>query len=99
LIVPARDKRTADATAIKPLGSFIAEGSQDRWCARVRGLSRSIRSVKMNSVGQEQDHRRMLPDGLEPLGLCSRVQQRNAVTVLRELGDPRPDLESVVRRI
>src|SRR5262249_12466578 len=78
---------------------LIAESSANRWRATIRGLLGSVRPTEFDAVGHEQDRGRALPDGFKPLGLASRVQQRDAVAVLSELGDPFGHFVSVERRI
>src|SRR5262249_23896725 len=53
----------------------------------------------MDSIAQEQDPARTLPDRFEPRGLGARVQQCDPVAVLGETGDPVTNLVSAKRRI
>jgi len=73
LDLPTRDQRAGDTAALQSRERFLAEGRQDRWPRAVRRLSRSIRAVEMDAIGQEQDSARVLPDGFEPFGLGARV--------------------------
>ena len=66
--------------------------------AGIRRLLRSVRPTKVNPISHAQDRGRVLPNGLKPAGLGSRVRQRDAVAMLRETGNPIADFVAVEER-
>jgi hypothetical protein len=97
--MPTRDQRAGNAATVKPHNCVVAEGGQDRGRPASRRLLAAVTPTEFNPVGQEQDRGGVLPDWLEPTGLGARVEERYAVAVLRELGDPIADLVAIKGRI
>jgi hypothetical protein len=88
LVVPAGHWRSGDAAAVQSQHRLVPKRSEDWWRTRVRGLSRSVWSMKVNAIRHEQDRGCVLPDRFKPRRLGARVEQTDAVAVLGELADP-----------
>jgi hypothetical protein len=67
---------------------LVTEGREDRRCAGIRQLPRSVRSMEVEAIGHEQDRGRVLPNRFEPRCLRARMQKRDPVAVLGEASDP-----------
>ena len=80
---PSVHQRARNVAALHSSGRIRAERGEDRRSAAICGLFGSIQSAEFQSVGQEQDRSRALPDGLKPSGFGARMQQGDAVAVRR----------------
>src|SRR6516164_5356730 len=99
LIVPAGDERPSNAAPMQSQHGFITESCEDRWGATIRGLFGAVWPTELDPVRHEQDRRRVLLNGLEPLRLGARMQEDDDVAVFGSLGDPPADDVAIERRV
>src|SRR5262249_33325987 len=97
--MPLGHESARDA-AVPQTGKIVStKRHQHWWRATICWLPCSVRTVKMQSIGHEQDAARPFPDRLEPSSLGARMEQRRAMAMLGKATDPSLNLVAIEWRI
>src|SRR5262249_13037465 len=98
-VMPLGHESARDA-AVPQTGKIVStKRHQHWWRATIFWLPCPLRTVKKQSIGQEQDAARPFPDRLEPSSLGARMEQRRAMAMLGKATDPSLNLVAIEWRI
>src|SRR5262249_5747607 len=97
--MPLSHESASDA-AVAQTGKVVgAKRHQHWWRATICWLPCSVRTMKMQPVGHEQDAARLFPDRLEPSSLGACMEQRRAMAMFGKATDPPLNLITIEWRI